>query len=162
MGHTVSTLGQGVWPWPHPTGVALTWEHPAALSTPEAADGSSQSCGSQLHSQAGVSRGHPSPACVTLFLSHSPTTSALPVCQPCGHRLGSGCALGDPSRAEGRIPAQCARGGLFFTSKEPGSGEGQHQRHPDAADTGSVLPGWDLGGSRSLPLPPQEHHRLHR
>lgn len=122
----------------------------------------SQSCGSQLHSQAGISPGCPSPAPVTLFLSHSPATSTLPVRQPCGRCLGSGCALGDPSRAEGRIPAQRAGGKLLLTSKEPGTGEGQHQHHPDTADTGSMLSCWDLGSSRSLLLPPQEHHWLHR
>lgn len=63
---------------------------------------------------------------ITLFLSCSPTTSSFPVCKPCQHCLGSGCAVGDPSWAEGWIPAQRARRGLFFTSEEPGSRERQH------------------------------------
>lgn len=61
-----------------------------------------------------------------LFLSYSATTSSFPVGKPCQHCLGSGCALGDPSWAEGWIPAQCAQGRLFCTSKESGSWEGQH------------------------------------
>lgn len=38
---------------------------------------------------------------VTLFLSCSPATSSFPVGMPCQNCLGSDCALGDSSWAEG-------------------------------------------------------------
>lgn len=99
---------------------------------------------------------------VTLFLSRSPSASSFPVCQSCQHGLGSGCALGDCSRAQGWIPAQRARGGLFCSAKDPGSREGQHQCHRATAGARNMLPCWDLGSGWTLPLPPREHHQLHR
>lgn len=77
---------------------------------------------------------------VTLFLSRSPTASSFPVCQPCQHGPGSGCALGGCPWAEGWIPAQRAPGGLCCTTKEPGSREGQHQCHCVTAGARNVLP----------------------